>query len=105
MKENANKKNVADWVDCLEKYQKIMQEFKGEKFTDTQFKGDNNSLGEKCTNRGVEMWVRASQCPGKTCTLYKDKVSALDVKQGALGDCYFLSAISVLGDKNVVEMI
>jgi Calpain family cysteine protease len=53
----------------------------------------------------VELWVRASQCPNKTCVLYKDKVSALDVKQGALGDCYFLSAISVLGDVNVVDMI
>lgn len=82
-----------------------MKEFKGEKFTDTQFKGDNNSLGEKCVDRGAEMWVRASQCPGKTCVLYKNNVSALDVKQGSLGDCYFLSAMSVLGNQNVVDMI
>jgi hypothetical protein len=33
------------------------------------------------------------------------KVNALDVIQGNLGDCYFLSAISVLGEKNVEAMI
>jgi hypothetical protein len=29
----------------------------------------------------------------------------LDVVQGALGDCYYLSAISVLGENNVKAMI
>jgi hypothetical protein len=37
--------------------------------------------------------------------LYKDKVNALDVIQGQLKDCYFLSAISVLGEKNVEAML
>lgn len=37
--------------------------------------------------------------------LYKDKINHEDVVQGALGDCYFLSAISVLGDKYVRKII
>lgn len=69
------------------------------------FKADQSSLGASCQNRGVEQWIRASQHPEKKCVLFKDKVNALDVVQGALGDCYFLSAMSVLGEKNVVEMI
>ena len=106
LKDNKNKP-VAQWVDCLEKYQKIREEFKaaGSKFSDPQFTPDGKSLGPNCQNRGVTQWIRASQHPEKTCVLFKDKVSALDVKQGALGDCYFLSAISVLGNDNVFDMI
>lgn len=37
--------------------------------------------------------------------LFKDKINHLDVVQGALGDCYFLSAISVLGEKYVRKII
>lgn len=37
--------------------------------------------------------------------MYKDKINHLDVVQGALGDCYFLSAISVLGEKFVRRII
>lgn len=102
LKDNANRP-LAEQIDCLEKYQKIKEEFKktGKKFTDPQFTPDGNSLGPNCQNRGVTTWIRASQHPNKTCVLYRDGSSALDVRQGALGDCYFLSAISVLGTKNV----
>lgn len=51
----------------------------------------------------MAQWVRASQKP--ECVLFRDTITHLDVTQGALGDCYFLSAISVLGEKNVREMI
>jgi Calpain family cysteine protease len=39
------------------------------------------------------------------CVLFKDGANALDVVQGQLKDCYFLSAISVLGEKNIQAMI
>ena len=59
----------------------------------------------------MDKWVRASELTEQKCSLYKEdqfggsKVNALDVIQGKLGDCYFLSAISVLGEKNVEAMI
>lgn len=48
-------------------------------------------------------FVRASEISG--AVLYSDGVSHRDVQQGALGDCYFLSAISVLGGPNVKDII
>ena len=102
-------KPVAQWPDCQEKYDKLMEEFKatpaGKKFLDEQFKKGEESLGPSCLNRGIHDWIRASEHPEKKCVLYKDTVTHLDVVQGALGDCYFLSAISVLGEANVKSMI
>lgn len=55
MKDNISKP-VDQWVDCKEKYDKILEEFKitGKRFTDSQFKADQASLGPNCLNRGVE---------------------------------------------------
>jgi Calpain family cysteine protease len=54
----------------------------------------------------VQKWVRASQTTDRKCVLFKGTgVSHEDVVQGQLGDCYFLSAISVLGQGNVQAMI
>ena len=33
--------------------------------------------------------------------LYRDGISANDVKQGAIGDCYLISSFAVLGEKLV----
>lgn len=60
-------------------------------------------MGAGCQNRGVNSWIRASEKPGMV--IFKDKINHLDVVQGALGDCYFLSAISVLGEKYVRNII
>jgi hypothetical protein len=91
--------------DCQMKYDKIKNEAmnEGKLFIDNQFMPDNNSLGPNCLNRGVGKWVRARD--RKDCVLYKDVINHLDVVQGALGDCYFLSAISVLGEKYVKNII
>ena len=86
------------------KYEKILAEAdKGSVFSDAQFPPTDQSLGPNCLNRGVSKWLRARDKPN--CRIFKDKINSLDVVQGALGDCYFLSAISVLGEKYVRRII
>ena len=96
---------IDEMPDCELKYNKIVDRYiqNDETFIDTQFKADDSSLGPGCVNRGVARWVRASEM--ENCVLYKDQIDARDVTQGALGDCYFLSAMSVLGAENVKKII
>lgn len=48
----------------------------------------------------VNEWRR----PKATATLFKDSISPLDIKQGYIGDCYLMSAMSVAGEKNIEEV-
>ena len=43
-------------------------------------------------------WKQGSEIPslGQKAKLFPDKISPTDVKQGYLGDCYFLSVLSLL---------
>jgi len=52
--------------------------------------------------RGIKSWGRASEIEG--AVLFKDGANHEDITQGALGDCYFLSALSVLGNNNIVDI-
>ena len=86
------------------KWEKIkLEAANGKLFVDNQFKAGPDALGPNCLDRGVNKWVRARDKPN--CVLFKDQINHLDVVQGALGDCYFLSAISVLGEKYVKKII
>jgi len=97
--------SIDDMPDCEPKYTKVINQYKSTKkqFEDKQFPPNEASLGAGCLNRGVAKWMRASEIPGTV--LYRESVDARDVVQGALGDCYFLSAMSVLGDNNVKKAI
>lgn len=96
------------------KYDKILEKVRADpewKYVDTEFNHEDalSSLGpevnDSLASRGLrEMkWVRARDIPN--AMLFKDTVSHRDVFQGALGDCYFLSAISVLGGPAVKDII
>ncbi len=66
-KEESNKNNdgtpLDQWTDCLEKYTRILAQCKqtGKKFTDTDFKANDESLGPQLRSRvKVDKWIRAS---------------------------------------------
>eukprot|EP01022_Parablepharisma_sp_SALTPOND_P028425 TRINITY_DN70944_c4_g1_i1.p1 TRINITY_DN70944_c4_g1~~TRINITY_DN70944_c4_g1_i1.p1 ORF type:complete len:1780 (-),score=174.97 TRINITY_DN70944_c4_g1_i1:1708-7047(-) len=86
--------------DSLEKYKKIKEKYKGSIFVDTQFPANEQSLGESVKTRAGG-WKQADP----SMILYEKGICAMDVKQGLLGDCYYLSAISVLGEKYVQQCI
>eukprot|EP00359_Climacostomum_virens_P005569 CAMPEP_0204912218 /NCGR_PEP_ID=MMETSP1397-20131031/10410_1 /ASSEMBLY_ACC=CAM_ASM_000891 /TAXON_ID=49980 /ORGANISM="Climacostomum Climacostomum virens, Strain Stock W-24" /LENGTH=1540 /DNA_ID=CAMNT_0052083079 /DNA_START=351 /DNA_END=4973 /DNA_ORIENTATION=- len=88
-------------VDSPEKFRKIVERYRatGEKYVDTSFKADANSLGPNASQQ-VSDWRRA----GEECVLYEGTASPQDVKQGALGDCYFLSAMAVLGNERIESL-
>lgn len=97
--------------DCLHKYKVILEKFKangGEKFIDGQFKANKESIGDQvieynCDGEDLK-WVRLSEHQtdeGQTHVLFDEEATANDVIQGALGDCYFLSSMAVLGNEEV----
>lgn len=100
--------------DCDIKYRKIHEKCVADSeyvYKDKDFDSDDmvKVLGDKVhetlPSRGLRnlKFARARDIPG--AVLYSDGVSHRDVQQGALGDCYFLSAISVLGGPNVKDII
>ena len=86
----------------------------GELFTDPNFPPDKNSLmGLNSSGKPIDseayktnssslnpneiMFKRPSEIfKNKTISLFENEISVDDIKQGGLGDCYFLSSISAL---------
>jgi hypothetical protein len=102
---------IGELLDSRKKFERIITEWRdtsmSAEFKDTQFDNEDpdSCLGEKVLGR-VKGWKKSTD-PDRECeeggemVMYKGDISAMDVKQGMLGDCYFLSAISVMGDKHV----
>lgn len=79
------------------------------KWTDPLFPPKNSSLApaNEWTDDpyGNYEWTRASKVPCLTddegdLNVFQDDVTPSDIKQGALGDCYFLSSLSVIAEKS-----
>ena len=90
--------------DCLYKYKLIRKRAKNGKgkFTDEKFKAGPASMGGNLVaeNLGGQQpkWKRSGEL-WKDKPLFKDGVDVNDISQGALGDCYYLSALGVLGSR------
>src|SRR3569833_524112 len=90
--------------DCEIKYKKISMVCNpNSKYCDKDFPADDTSLGPHKANFSFAKWKRASDDP--LCRLYFDKASCEDIQQGRLGDCFFLSALSVLGNDYVRDKL
>jgi len=88
--------SIKDMPDSIEKYKKILQEYnKDKKYEDPGFPIKNNSIGEKLAPF-VEKWERPQDQ-----ALFGDNAFTTDPRQGNIGDCYFISAMSVAGQKNI----
>lgn len=48
-------------------------------------------------------WKRAEEIfKGKKVEVFEGKIEPNDIKQGALGDCYFLSSLSSLAERDIL---
>jgi len=73
-------------------------ESKDEHFKDKDFPASDKSIGRAM--RDV-VWLRAKEFAegGEEPKLFCDGIEPNDIRQGSLGDCYFLSSLSVLAEK------
>ena len=80
----------------------------GQKFVDTEFPPFDQSLfksGEASqpgtsASKGVKHppieWKRSFEFLGEKCKVFDDKIEPGDIRQGALGDCWFLCAVAAI---------
>lgn len=84
---------VSRFKDAVKKYKET-----GRKFADSDFPANDDSLSASLALY-VSSWERATEYPNSQ--IFHGVVDTLDLLQGALGDCYLLSAITVMGERNL----
>jgi hypothetical protein len=104
--------------DCELKYQTILARAEQGfgKFEDAQFAPDDDAIGAGVVQKNLDgspAWFRMSEPTddmfshkaksNEFCLFDEDGADANDVMQGRLGDCYYLSAIAILGDKDTKD--
>lgn len=96
--------DIDSMPDCRLKYNIIVKRAKAGmgKFTDSQFPATNESIGQKVLDNNLAgqdiVWQRMGDKTEGKYVIFEDGIDCNDIRQGALGDCYFLSSLSVLGN-------
>ena len=87
---------IDEMPDCVEKYQKIIKEYTGgKKYEDAKFPANETVLGEQLRDYVTE-WKRP-----EGLTVFGEGFNPIDPRQGAIGDCYFISAMTVAGKQHI----
>ena len=98
------------FVEILEECQLKQEKYTDESFPPNEFSlitdwdEEEDGVPEKARKWNRFTWIRATEIPelnddeGKLA-VFSNKIEPNDIKQGDLGDCYFLSALSVLAEK------
>jgi len=85
--------------DCGKAIKALIKELEAQDkkhYEDKEFPAGDLSVGRAMKN---VVWLRAEEfCEGEP-KLFCDGIEPDDIRQGALGDCYFLSSLSVLAEK------
>jgi len=92
------------------KYEQKLEECHNwnKKFTDQDFPPDESSLSgdwqtlssKQQTSWKKFVWRRAEEIFGKDYDVFLDSIEPNDIKQGQLGDCYLLSSLSSLAERD-----
>lgn len=100
-KEDDSSLPVEKMRDSPAKLKKMLDIYKaGHPFADSSFKADKAILPEE-----IRTLCRGFVRPDADCFLIDDSETAFDVKQGAIGNCYMISAIGILSKKQIDKMI
>lgn len=97
LKQDMSSVPLKDMPDCVEKYERIVKEYEQskKKYEDVAFPANQNALGDSLSPL-VDAWGRP-----ENYELIGEGDVGIDPRQGAIGDCYFVSALSVAGKKNI----
>jgi len=88
---------IGDYKTFLQKLKGSGQRWRDESFPPTihSLVGDNPSRRRDWQDL---VWLRPEEFYGENYNLFVGKIEPNDIKQGALGDCYFLSVLSSLAE-------
>lgn len=75
-----------------------MLKMKTGRYTDEEFPPNDPSIGSQSYSNNI-MWKRPEAFIEGELAVFSGTIEPKDVKQGRLGDCYLMSAISLISDR------